>query len=304
MRSEIDQLLGKRGGVASRQALLRVVTRNQLDDEIRRGQLCAVFPRTYVRPWDVDAPAVRDRAALVSVGPPAALSHLTALRRWQLPVHSDDDTIHVSVPLPRHPNGRKGELMVHRVQHLPPAPPLDGLPTVSAASAIVQCWPQLSGSDQRAPAITAVRRRLITPARLRAAAECAPNLPRRTELTRLVQLLDSGCESELELWGYLQVFDVPGLDHAKRQLRVRVGDTTYRLDLAYEAERLAVELDGRAYHASPAQWERDIRRDLALATVNWQTIRYSHRRLTNDIPGCRRDTLAVLAARRRWRRSG
>jgi very-short-patch-repair endonuclease len=82
---------------------------------------------------------------------------------------------------------------------------------------------------------------------------------------------------------------------------VAVGRERFRLDLAYEEEMLAVELDGRAYHAGVDQWERDIRRDGLLATIGWQTLRFSHRRLTLEIPGCRRQTLDVLAARRRWR---
>jgi len=71
------------------------------------------------------------------------------------------------------------------------------------------------------------------------------------------------------------------------------------LDVAYEEERLAVELDGRKYHADAARWEKDIARDLAVATSGWQTIRLSHDRLHSDVDGCRRDVLAVRAARRR-----
>lgn len=303
MRAAVDHELERRGHVASRAELLRVLSRNQLDDEIRRGHLVAVFPRAYARPWDADDPGLRERAALVSVGYPAALSHLTALRRWALPA-PDDGSIHVSVPATRHPQGRPGELNVHRVRRLPRAPRLDGLPTVLAEYAITAAWPMLRGADQRAPAIVAVRRRLVTPARLRDAAANAPTLPAASSFARLVSQLDAGCESELELWGYTAVFDVDGLRHARRQLRVRAGQKSYCLDLAYEQERVAVELDGRAYHSGPDQWERDIRRDLALATAGWQTVRFSHRRLTTDIDGCRKDTLAVLAARQAWRRSG
>jgi very-short-patch-repair endonuclease len=121
---------------------------------------------------------------------------------------------------------------------------------------------------------------------------------RNPELRHLVGLLVAGCESELELWGYTSVFNVAGLSDATRQRIVRVGGQTFRLDMAYEDEKVAVELDGRAYHASAARWESDIARDLALATIGWQTIRFSHRRLVSDPDGCRRDVLAVRAARR------
>ena len=46
-------------------------------------------------------------------------------------------------------------------------------------------------------------------------------------------------------------------------------------------------------------WAYDtlIRRDVALATAGWQTLRLSHHRLTTDVTGCRRDVLAVLVSR-------
>jgi very-short-patch-repair endonuclease len=125
----------------------------------------------------------------------------------------------------------------------------------------------------------------------------------RTQLQQLVTRLAGGCESELELWGYDYVFAVPGLDHAVRQRVVRAGQRTYRLDMAYEEECVAVELDGQAYHSSVEQWESDIARDLDLTTAGWQTIRLSHQRLVGDVDGCRRAVAAVLSARRRERRA-
>jgi very-short-patch-repair endonuclease len=157
----------------------------------------------------------------------------------------------------------------------------------------------LQGAGRRAPAITAVRNGLIRSDDLAAEACAAHGLAGRAELRQFVQQLVLGCESELELWGYLHVFDVPGLRHGVRQLPVEVRGRRYRLDLGYEAERVAVELDGHRFHSSRAQRERDLERDAALAAVGWITLRYSHERLHEDVFGCRRDTLAVLANRRR-----
>ncbi|MGY1734696.1 DUF559 domain-containing protein [Geodermatophilus sp. SYSU D00684] len=71
------------------------------------------------------------------------------------------------------------------------------------------------------------------------------------------------------------------------------------LDAAYEEVRLAVEMDGAAWHGSRAQRERDIRRDALLATRGWQTLRFGFRRLTAEPVACRREILAVHGARRR-----
>lgn len=297
MRPEIDDFLAARGCVASREELLRVVTRSQLDHEIARGHLVAPFPRAYCRPWDVDHPPVRERTALVSVGQPAALSHLTALRRWGLTSPATSQ-VHLTVPIARHPIGRVPSLVVHRTRVPTLTRTLDGLRTIDPAVAVVRSWPLVAGADQRAPGIEAVRKRLITPAELASAADRAIGMRGRAQLLRLATLLDAGCESELEIWGYLGVFDVPGLNHAVRQKIVRVNGREYRLDLAYEEERVAVELDGERYHSSREQRERDRRRDAALATIDWLTLRYSHERLHGDVRGCRCDTTATLTARR------
>jgi very-short-patch-repair endonuclease len=57
-------------------------------------------------------------------------------------------------------------------------------------------------------------------------------------------------------------------------------------------------LDGYRFHSGRVQRERDMQRDAALAAAGWLTLRFSHARLHSDVEGCRRDTLAALAARR------
>ncbi|HJQ44426.1 MAG TPA: DUF559 domain-containing protein [Jatrophihabitantaceae bacterium] len=176
---------------------------------------------------------------------------------------------------------------------------LDDARTVSREEAIVASWPWLPAEERRAPLLVATRERQLDLTALSISISRATRLAGVAELRELLAAIVQGCRSELELWGYNHVFDVPDLRDAVRQLAVRLGRTSYYLDMAFIDEKLAVELDGRKYHASPKQWERDIARDLALAKIGWQTIRLSHRRLTTDPEGCRRDVLRVRAARHR-----
>ena len=301
MRDVIDEVLDRRGGVATRGMLLRSLGVGAFDDEVRRGHLVRVFPRAYARPWMADFPDIRERAALVSVGAPCALSHLSALRRWELPVRVDSD-VHVSVPWTRNPRPQTPGIVVHHIKApFPKVVRRDGLPTVVAAAAITTSWPMRHGPDQRAPLLAAARAGDVRTADIRHELRRSTRLKGRRALLELLDIIDDGCESELELWGYLDVFAIPGLNGANRQRKLRVRGRRYRVDLAYDDAQLAVELDGRAYHSSPEQWERDIARDTALATIGWQTIRLSHRRLTTDVAGCRRDVLATLRARRQIR---
>lgn len=284
-------------GIASRDLLRRFgLTRHQLDNEVRSGALATPFPRVHCRPWDQDDVALRERGAVMSVGLPAAVSHLSALRRWEL-LPDYTDPVHLSVPDTRFPRSHPG-LLVHRVTQFPAVVRLDGLITVDAGHAIVTSWPLVPPRDRRAPAIDAVRRGLVTPAELGVATTGLPRLAGRQNLLELIDLLAAGCESELEIWGHRHVFNAPGLGHAVYQRRVRVRGELFRLDAAFEEERVAVELDGYRFHSSPAQRERDMRRDALLASVGWVVIRFSHRRLHDDPDGCRRDLLAALASRR------
>ncbi|MGN6608742.1 MAG: DUF559 domain-containing protein [Jatrophihabitans sp.] len=308
MRDAIDRLLARSGRAASRARLLEVVSRNQLDDEVARGHLVTPFPRVHCRPWDADDLDVLELAGVLSVGRPAALSHTSGLRRYELPVAVPDDRVQVTTHIGRHPIGRSPDLVVHRTRVPTAVRLVRGVPTVEPAVAVTRSWPLLVGPDQRAAAITAVRSGLLTAGELAAAAERAVGMPGRKRLLELTTLLDAGCESELEIWGYLGVFDVPGLRHMRRQRVITVDGRQYRLDGAFEDEQVAIELDGERYHSTRAQRERDRRRDAALATIDWLTLRYSHERLHDDARGCRRDTLRTLAAReghrRRWSLTG
>jgi very-short-patch-repair endonuclease len=80
---------------------------------------------------------------------------------------------------------------------------------------------------------------------------------------------------------------------------VTVGGRRFLLDAACEEVLLAVEMDGAAHHGSRRQRESDIARDALLATIGWQTLRFSHARMTTAPEGCRRDVLATYQGRRR-----
>jgi len=304
MRDDIQHLLDAAGGAAPRPWLRRGgIPRSAIDHEVRTGRLVRPFPRSLVRPWDADDLAQRENAALISVGDPVLLSHLTALRRdglWDaLRDLPPDPPVHLSVLASRAPAKRDG-IVLHRVTELPPwRRTAGGLPAASSAHAVASSWPLLSEQDRRAAAIVAVRKRLVTPEQLRTATGRLTRMAGRKDLLNLVDLLAAGCESELEIWGRTAVFDVPGLDHGVAQRWIQAWGRRYRLDRAYEDERVAVEMDGDTYHSTREQRERDRRRDSALGSIDWLTLRFSRDRMFKDIAGVRAETLATLAARRR-----
>ena len=91
-----------------------------------------------------------------------------------------------------------------------------------------------------------MRRRLCRPSDLSAELSLRPRLPGRAALAELVQLLQDGCRSELEIWGCLRVLDAPGMPAFVQQRPVVVRGERYVLDAAYDEVLLAVEMDGAA----------------------------------------------------------
>ena len=95
----------------------------------------------------------------------------------------------------------------------------------------------------------------------------------------------------------LHVTDVPGLPSCRRQHRVFLPYGHVDLDVAWPEVRLAVELDGAAFHGSAEQRERDLRRDATLAAAGWLVLRFSYRRLVREPDACRAEIAAVHRSR-------
>jgi very-short-patch-repair endonuclease len=175
----------------------------------------------------------------------------------------------------------------------------------SVERAVVDAWAQPGAVRRpavRGAAITAVRQRLCAPGDLAYELCRRPQLPGRAELADLVRLLAEGCRSELEIWGVQHVLRGPGMPSFVMQRRIEVAGERFILDAACEEVLLAVEMDGAAWHGSRERRESDIRRDALLATVGWQTLRFSYRRMTRAPEQCRDDIRAAYQARRRLMR--
>lgn len=314
MDLELELLLERGRGVLLRADALQRVPVHRVERAVRRGELRAIFRNTYSRPEDWLDPAVRRLAGLRSAGPAAALSHTSALCQWDLEhplaaLRADEAAVvpdvHVTVGSGQ-PRVQLG-LVPHRRRGFAPYPPLavvrDGAPIVRLERALVESWPLIPPLDRRAPVIAAVRGRRTTPARIRVVLEDLPALAGRSSLLALLDLLEDGCHSELEIWGHGHVFGHPALPPLRRQLPLGVNGQVVYVDVAVEEVLLAIELDGRRHHESLGAVERDRRRDVALAALGWQTLRFSGHRLYSDPAGVLAEVLAVIEMRRRLLRS-
>jgi very-short-patch-repair endonuclease len=299
VNATLRQLLDRHDGVLRRRDALACVSHDVLDQALSSGRLLRPFPETYVDGRLDLGPAVALAAAMAYADGRAALSHASALALWRLPVPSGGP-IHLITDEKRHLRGAPG-LRVHRREGLRLRPPAvvdrGGWPVTRLEQSIIDSWPLLDGDAKRAPAIFAVAQRMTTPARLAEALGTAPRLAGRHLLRRLLGLLEAGCRSALEIWGYDEVFRGPGFAQLRRQVPVRLGQRTVYLDMYDDETRVNFELDGAKYHGSAADRERDLRRDAALAAMGITVVRFTHDRLIREPEDVAREALAILRSR-------
>lgn len=122
----------------------------------------------------------------------------------------------------------------------------------------------------------ALNRGLITIARLRRyAVEAARRQPGVALLRSLLDARDGGSvpESVFETRMLRLLTDAglprPVLQHPVFDVNGRV---SARLDFAYPAQRIAIETDGRRWHAGRIRWQRDRARLNALTLAGWRVI--------------------------------
>ncbi len=296
---DIEPLVWRLGGVVRRTELLTQVSRHQVDNAIKRGRLVAVLPGILVHGAYAEDESFRLRALTAYVEGKGALSHLTGLRVWAL-IDRVSGPDHVTVTRGRRLACRP-DLVVHEHSAATAATMRivrrNGLCVVDLETALVTSWPLLSEAERRAPAIVAVRERMTTPERLTARARSLTRQPGRGEVLGLCGLLAEGAQSEFEIWGVQHMFDADLLNRSRGQLPIRVGSRTFYIDRGFEAELVAVELDGTRWHDMPSQREADRQRDEALARLGWLTVRMSYRRVVEDPAGARASLHEILRTR-------
>jgi very-short-patch-repair endonuclease len=295
---DVDVVVGP-DGWTTWEELIGQVSRSTVTAWLERGSLVRLQPGVYATARAAERWPIRVAAALAHRR--AVASHGTALALWEL-IDPPSGPVHLTVEAGCRGRGSAG-VVLHRAPNAHvDRRRVDGLAVTSVERSVVDTWGNpgaVTGADVRAAAIAAVRRRLCSPRDLSRELGRRSRLRGRAELAGLVELLADGCESELEIWGCLNVLRTPGMPAFVQQRRISVAGELFVLDAAYEEVQLAVEMDGAAWHGSRRQRERDIRRDALLATIGWQTLRFGWGRMTATPEACRRDILAVYASRRR-----
>ncbi|RZU34430.1 uncharacterized protein DUF559 [Blastococcus saxobsidens] len=294
----IREVLDRNDGLATRRQLLQRVPALVLDGHVGRKNLVRVFPHVYRLRGTTDSEVMLLRAALLHAGPEAALSHTTALAVWG--VRAFEHPVHLTVDHGIRRAGSQG-LVVHRRLRFDPTSEQcvqrRGLLVTTLPRAIVDSWPLLPVGERRPLALDITRQGLTTVALLRDALADRPNVGGRRLLLQTLDLIDDGCQSELEAHGVLNVFRHPSLPRSTGQLPIQLRDRRVVLDRAWPEAMLAVELDGAKHHTSPEDRQRDLARDRELAALGWVVLRFTYADVIRDPEGVRARILEVYRAR-------
>lgn len=221
--------------------------------------------------WRLPAGTTGDRPAM---GTPVVLSHETAAALWGLDLLRPPPRPHVTVPRASS-RLRVPGATVHRadladdevVEHA-------GRVVTTVLRTTCDLARRLPLPEALAVLDSALRQRLV---RLRDVQRCAGRAagPGSARLRRAISLADPRSESFLE--SYCRgVLCAAGLRPPATQYEVRrTGMLIARVDVAWPAVRLAVEVDGFAFHADRDAYRRDRRRLNALQLEGWTVLRFS-----------------------------
>jgi very-short-patch-repair endonuclease len=266
-------LARRQSGVIRRSQLFAVgVSRAQANHLVRVGGLIRTEHRGVYRA--AGAPRTPASNAWVAVlGARAVLSYLSAARWWDLPVEQDG-RIHVTRRA-RQKFATHKLIRVHRTLLVPEAVTNRfGLRITTRTETLLDCLGWLPLPTARNLLDRAFQQMWLAPRDLERRLDEQPGRWGNKRLAQLLRDCRPGVEAESER-RLQRVLERAGIGGWIANHPVAVGGRRFRLDMAFVRARLAVEVDGWAYHRTKAQRDADLERDNLLMLAGWRVLRFS-----------------------------
>jgi very-short-patch-repair endonuclease len=277
------------GVVARGQLLARGMGRRAIDHRVERGSLHVLHRGVYAVGHRALTVRGRWMAAVIACGSKAVLSHRAAAALWEIRHWIPPE---VTVPPPH--RGRAG-ILVHQL----PLPAdevttVDGIPVTTVPRTLFDLGAVLSRSHLE---------RAVNEAEIRGLGE---------ELS-LSDLVDRHAHR----YGVVAVRETvatlrlgAAVTHSELEARFRrfvrsrglaapafnFSLLGFECDCVWPAERLVVELDGRAVHGTAAAFERDRARDRVLNAAGWRVVRITWRQLHEEAEVVASDLMKMLGS--------
>jgi very-short-patch-repair endonuclease len=253
--------------VTTRQLAAAGIGERAVAHRVANGRLVRRFRGVY-QVGPVTAPLGRETAAVLACGEAAVLSHHSAAAVWGIrPAHAGD--VHVTVA-GRDQRPRPG-LQIHRSLSLDAAVH-DGLRLTTPARTLLDLATLLPQHQLDRAVEEAQVLRLTTSTQLEALGGRGAGAVRRALHTE-PSLTRSEAERRL-----LDLVRAAGLPPPETNVRV----AGHEVDFLWREQKLIVEVDGFAFHATRNAFERDRQRDATLQAAGYRVIRFTWRQIAHE----------------------
>jgi hypothetical protein len=266
---------------------------------VAAGRLHRAFPGAYA----VGHPQLpvdgRRLAAVLACGEGAVLNRRSAAAAWGL---LNGDGRRFDVVAPGRSGGRVADsrgIALRRTRRLAPedVTTLRGVPVTTVARTLLDlagCTPV--GTLQHTVHEAEVLRLLDVDAVL-ATIDRNPGRRGTRALRRALGVSAPDPVNGVFATRFLRLCARHGLPAPRLGVHVDGGDRLYEVDALFATQRVIVELDGRAVHATARNFQTDRRRDSVLAACGYQTLRYTWRRIHDEPAAVAAELRHVLALR-------
>jgi very-short-patch-repair endonuclease len=293
---EIDRLIAELAGrqhgvVALRQLVELGVTRKAIEFRLKCGRLHRVYRGVYAVGHRVLTDDGWRMAAVLAAGSRAVVSHLDAAAIHGL-LRSSRAITEVTLPYRRNPSpGIRGHYALLPDDEITT---VRGIPVTTVPRTILDLAAVRRREDVEGALHESEVRRLTDPLSLYDLLERYP----RRQGTRLVRAILAARQTvpknvfERAFAAFLHRYRLP---RPETNVWLTIGDRTYEIDCLWRAQRVAVELDGRAVHDTPRAFERDRVKDRRLTVAGWRPLRVTWNHLHRGEPQLAGDLRLLLA---------
>jgi very-short-patch-repair endonuclease len=268
-----DRIARRQSGVITRaQFVAAGVTVRQVDAMVVAGRAVPTGYRGVYRA--AGAPDTREcRAWAAVLGARSVLSYLSAAQWWELPVESDG-RIHitrherqkwVSTPLVR----------VHRTVLDPRAVTTWlGLPVTTRTETLLDCMGWLPGGTARGLLDRAFQQHWLSGDQIQRRLDDQPGRWGNRQLAQLLRASRPGAEAESER-RLQKLLDRAGITGWTGNYWLTLEAGSFRIDVAFPDFKIAIEVDGWAFHRTKERRDRDMAKANALSSARWRLLTFS-----------------------------
>jgi very-short-patch-repair endonuclease len=287
----VSVLADRQHGVVTRRQLSELgLGKSAIDARIRAGWLHRIHQGVYAVGRPTLTTKGRFLAAVVSCGPGAALSHLSAAILWAL-LPERGPRIDVTVPRGGQRRRRKA-LIIHR-SALPEAHVTvkDGIPVTTPARTLIDLADVLPRRQ--------LERAFDEAAYLRLDLADLQPIPGRRGSGVLAQVLERHRPGSTRTRSHLEERMLRLCQRVRLpapQVNARIAG--YECDFVWREAGLIVETDSWSAHGTRAAFERDRRRDADLLASGWRVLRVSYERLEREPAWVAKHIAEALSASR------